>query len=221
MIDNLLSSLAPHLCYGCGEIGQALCRGCIDDIVFEPFGRCVRCLGPVVAEVQLCGRCQKSSSCVGMWCVNLREGVLRQAVDDYKFEAVRELGASLAELLDRSAPLFAHATVTAVPTARKHIRTLGYDHAALVARRFADRRRLPFSPLLERQTEQAQHRLVRTARLKAAPRLFRPVGDASGEIVLVDDILTTGATLEAAAACLKAAGAEKVYGLIIARQPLD
>lgn len=153
--------------------------------------------------------------------VGERSGVIKQALNDYKFESMREGAWELARLLDATLPhLPASTVVTWVPTAAGHIRQRGFDHAALLAKRFARLRGLRAMPLLTRKHSLSQHELSRTARLKAAKEAFMVSNSTLPESgLIIDDILTTGATLEACAKLLKAAGVSEVYVAVVARQP--
>lgn len=221
MIDKLLSFVAPSPCYGCGEIGQALCDSCIDDIVTEPYAQCVDCLRPVGSGGNLCQICRASSTLAQVWCVGDRDGVLLRLIDGYKFDAVRELGGGLAKLIDGVLPQLPNVKIVAIPTARAHTRTLGYDHMALIARELAAQRQWESITPLRRVSEARQHFKTRAERLRAAADMFVAESELMGSILLIDDVFTTGATLRAAATQLRAAGAERVYGAVIARQPLD
>lgn len=142
-------------------------------------------------------------------------------MDAYKFDAAYEARQSLAALLARQLPRHVEWTVATVPTARAHIRQLGYDHATSLAKEIARLQRVPYAPLLQRSKQAVQHQSSRQARLRQVRELFTASGPMPREVLLVDDVLTTGATLEAAARVLKAAGAQRVYGAVIVRQPLD
>ena len=219
MIDLMLSMVAPHICSGCSEYGNVLCKSCMNDIVCEDFGRCLWCLKPV-AEMHQCTSCQEKYKTHGAWAVGEREGALKRVLNDYKFESRREAAVTLAELLDATLPsLPSDMIVTWVPTAPAHVRSRGFDHAALLARKLATRRRLEALPLLERHTSESQHELSRAAREQAAKHAFglrrlppRP------KVLLIDDVLTTGATLRACIDVLRATDAQ-VYVAIVARQP--
>ncbi len=219
MIDLMLSTLAPHICSGCTDYGAVLCKSCSNDIDSEDFGRCIWCLRPV-AEAHQCASCRTKFGAQGAWAVGERTGVLKQLLNDYKFESRREAAAVLADLLETTLPALPPETIiTWVPTTPAHVRSRGFDHAALLARKLAKTRRLEALPLLERHRTQSQHELGRSAREEAAKHTFglkqlppRP------SILLIDDVLTTGATLRACLEVLKAADAN-VYVAIIARQP--
>lgn len=170
-----------------------------------------------------CTSCQAKIGARGAWAVGERTEVLERIINDYKFESRREAATALAQLLDATLPALPDDTiVTWVPTAHPHIRARGFDHAALLARRFAKLRHLQARPLLKRSHSRSQHELSRMEREKAAKQAFslieqkNPIGSP---VLLVDDVLTTGATLRACIEKLREADIA-VYVAVIGRQLL-
>src|SRR5262249_29162350 len=110
------------------------------------------------------------------------------------------------------------AVVTWVPTTRGRRRRRGFDQAELLARAVARRWRVPCAPLLARAPGPPQTGRSRDDRLTGvALRPRRPV-DAGLPVVLVDDVLTTGATLRCAAAALRSVGHRWLGALTAARK---
>ena len=220
MIDTLLSYVAPHSCCGCSELGMDICDGCKHNIISEGFSVCIACMRPTSGD-NLCGSCNDYPF-DALWCAGWRRTELKALLDRYKFDAVRSASLPLAELLDLVLPIIPPETVVAVvPTAPSHRRERGFDHMERVARAFAKRRQLTYVPLLKRASNGTQHFRSRRERLVAAEGAFVfAAKSAPACVLLVDDILTTGATLKTNARLLREAGVETLYGAIIARQPL-
>jgi len=159
----------------------------------------------------------------GAWTVGAREGVLQAVIDNYKFESMREGSHQIAHLLDDTLSLLTTDTiVTHVPTVPAHIRQRSFDHAALLAYRFAKCRKMTHASLLSRVRYASQHELSRAARLEAARYTFIPLRqNIDSPVLLIDDIFTTGATVQACVEQLRGAGAPKIYVAIVARQIPD
>jgi ComF family protein len=113
------------------------------------------------------------------------------------------------------------AALVPVPVHGDRLRQRGYNQAALLARRLGLELGRPVGDVLARALPTGlQHRLNRAERLRNLHGAFvvRPEARAPPQVILVDDILTTSATLEACAAVLRAAGSERVVGVAIARE---
>lgn len=153
------------------------------------------------------------------------EAELRRALARLKYGRVPRLADPLATA---AAPAmravlhgFGDATLVPVPVHPERLRDRGYNQAALLARALGRRCGRPVADVLERRRPtEKQHRLNRAARLRNLAGAFavREHAEAPRHALLVDDILTTSATLEACGAVLVAAGAERVRGFTIARE---
>ena len=220
MLDTLLSVIAPHLCCRCGASGALFCNNCKYDIVKHSSKGCVICERP--AEKGVCAEHKTAYS--QAWAVGVRKGALQRLIDSYKFQNARAAAEDLADLLHSYLPpLPVNTIVVPVPTSRAHSRQRGYDHMYLVAKAFASRRQLPCKSMLTKTAAYTQHRANRAQRLQQSQRSFVVTGrvDVAKEYLLIDDVLTTGATVQNCAQALKDAGITKIRVAAIARQPLD
>jgi competence protein ComFC len=156
------------------------------------------------------------------WCVGQRKGSLEHLLALYKFERTKYAHEVIAGLLDEVIPLLPDNTViVAVPTIRAHIRRRGYDHAELIAKAFAAKRRLTYKPLLVRINNSVQLGATKTDRLQQASVAFKGIANEETTILLIDDVFTTGATAFFAAKALRDAGTQNVFLAVLARQPLE
>lgn len=143
-------------------------------------------------------------------------GYAKSLVWKLKAGSARAAADEVASLL----PLIDCDIVVPVPTASSRVRQRGYDQAVLIAKAYARRHRLPCSKHLVRQSQTRQVGASRAQRLAQLNRAFRVVNkkDLAGQrVILVDDVMTTGATLEVAARLLKAAGAKSVDAAVFAQ----
>jgi ComF family protein len=122
-------------------------------------------------------------------------------------------------LLDETLPILPLTlTVAPAPTSPRRRRVRGFDHTALVAKQLAKLRALPYRQVLAKENNSIQHFKTRKERLRSAKDGLRIRGTVPREVLLVEDIYTTGATIQACAEVLREAGAESVYVALIARQ---
>lgn len=221
-----LDWLLPPRCGGCGRLGGWLCR---------------RCLGAIRRlEAPLCPRCGRElpfarASCTcDRWLRHLSrlraaaayEGPLVPAVHRFKYRAWRSLARPLSGLLAAGLAVegVPAAAVVAVPLHAARQRARGYNQSELLAGelRRSLRLRPPAGRLLRTRNTRSQVGLDRVRRRENVAGAFRWSGPAgAGEpVLLVDDVVTTGATLEACAAALAAAGFGRVSGVTLARVSL-
>ena len=157
----------------------------------------------------------------GVW---LDEGA-RQAVHALKYSGRWRVTAQFAEVMRGLEPLAEGVILVPVPLAPKRLRLRGYNQAESIARPLAGRLGLPCSLALSRRRATPPQSLLgkadRLANLRKAFVVRRPERVRGLRLLLVDDVATTGATLDASAAALKAAGAAAVTALVAGRTPLD
>ncbi len=154
------------------------------------------------------------------------EGALARAIVLIKYERIEPLGsffaAPLLELVRIEPRLLAADVVVPVPLHRQSRRDRGYNQVDLFARPLAHRLRLPYRPILlvRSRSRPQKHLLSQEERWEAVRGAFamRPGGRVDNlRVLLLDDVMTTGATLDACARALREAGAMSVLGLTIAR----
>ena len=156
--------------------------------------------------------------------VGERQGELQRLIGGFKFRNMKESCVPLAELLCARLPSLDTAVVLVpMPTIPAHIRERGYDHMTLIAKELGRLSHQPIHYLLARDGIAVQHRAGRIQRFEQAETAYRIVGviDPAYTYLLLDDIVTTGATLIKAAELLRGAGAINIWVAAIARQPLD
>ncbi len=220
---RLLDLLFPARCVNCKQVTGALCANCLQSIkpVTPPF--CARCGRALQSTRAACPDCRAHPLTIthiraAAW----HEGALREAIHALKYYHRRDTVPPLANLL--TAQLVetnvAFDLITSVPLHHARQAERGYNQAELLAQELANQTHSLYAPALERtRATEDQIGLDGAARRVNVQEAFR-VTTASLEnraIVLVDDVCTTGATLDACAQALFANGARTVYGLTVAR----
>lgn len=204
---------------------QPVCERCVAHFA-QPQPRCTTCALPLPAGMRQCGVCLKNppplDQCLTAVAYAYPWSTLIQR---YKFHAEPGLVRSFATLL-RAAPWVEPALDLAtllipMPLSDARLKERGYNQALLLARQL-DGGKTRADLLLRIQNTPAQHTLKRAQRLTALDHAFavEPLqADVlrGQHVVLVDDVMTTGASLFTAARVLKAAGASQVTGLVVAR----
>jgi ComF family protein len=214
---SLLELFLPPSCSGCGRYGEALCARCRS--TFRPAGRTRdRFVLPDPAVVV-------GDDLAVAVAAFAYSGALRRALARLKYGGSARLAQPLAvAALPLLAPMLDAAQrpiLVPVPVHRDRLRQRGYNQARLLATALAAAWNIPcLDVLVRRRPTVQQHRLNRTQRLRNLREAFElaPGTRAPPEAVLVDDILTTAATLEACAGVLLATGSDVVRGLTIARE---
>jgi ComF family protein len=222
--SRLLDLLFPARCAGCGHPGDLFCANCQAQVQPVPQPVCVRCGRPVPAA----GRCRECAG--GQFHVSAirSAGVyadpLSQAIHRFKYEGRRELHEPLGLLLagywlGRSVTVD---LVASVPLHENRLRERGFNQSDLLAMvlcRQAGLLLLQPGVLCRQRDTQHQMLLGPAERRANVQDAFAWAGPALAgcKVLLIDDVATTGSTLEACAEALLAAGAGKVWALTVAR----
>ena len=218
-----LDLIYPPICGGCGKAGVSWCEACQEKVQIIQPPICNFC-GRRLKASGLCALCRTwrpHFEAMRSWADF--EGPLREALHRLKYERDIGLGVVLARpliqyLVDAGWPVH---VVVPVPLGVARQRERGYNQAALIARPVALASGLAYRPKALRRVRETHSQVglsleerrenVREA-FKARPDLVAGVN-----VLIVDDTVTTAATMEACAVGLKEAGAERVYGLSVAR----
>lgn len=218
--------LAPR-CVVCDLAdGDPLCDACTRDY-FAVAARCTVCglRLPPTADEQRCGRCLRAPPHFDATvCLADYAPPVDRMVAALKFGGRLPLAASFGALLARAAagPLYAVDALCVVPLAFERQAERGFNQAQEIARHVAARAGRPLRPglLLRTRHTAAQMALALAERRRNVRGAFVARGDLAGlHLAVVDDVMTTGATLDEVAAALKRAGAARVTNLVVARTP--
>ncbi len=217
----------PPTCGGCNHPGIRWCPDCQQNISLVEPPICELC-GQHNPGGVICSRCQVShpkTTQVRSWAIF--DGPLRNALHRVKYHRDLALGAVFAEQLADYLVILAWELdlVMPVPLSRERMRQRGYNQAALIAKPLALKLQLAYRPQALRRGKdtRSQVGLTWAQRRQNVKNAF----DASSRLVrdravlVVDDVATSGSTLDACAGALRNAGARDVFGLTLARAVLS
>jgi ComF family protein len=227
MLQALLELLYPPACLACARVLPArafFCETCDTALERLPPKRCRTCAEPGDFPRATCPRCRASPPPFSRaWAPFAHEGPLARAIHRFKYEDHPELAAPLAALLAEESRDFlsqAPPLVLALPLHPRRYRERQYDQAQLLAGELARAtgRTAPVGLLTRARETQRQVGLSESERARNVAGAFSASPAVAGQaLLLVDDVLTTGATARAAATALRAAGASRVEVLTLAR----
>lgn len=223
--EIILDLLFPRRCLGCGQIGDFICSNCWRTLPRLAPPVCPKCGKPQPSGL-LCANCWRELSRIdGIRSVSPFEGIVRQAIHELKYRNLKAISVTLARLLAdyleiNSLPA---EIIVPVPLHPKRLRERGYNQSGLLARELSKRSGLSLiDDCLYRFKDSPPQAKTITAegRRKNVAGAFECRDDKlSGKrVLLVDDVCTSGATLEACATALKDRGAATVWGLTLARE---
>lgn len=200
----VLAGLAPPLCASCG-------RPCRPEAIV-----CSRCARRLAGADPIAGSGPPGTD--RSWSSAPHEDVARNLVTALKFRRLLPVAGLMADRIQWLAPASVlSGTIVPVPTTPLRSRARGFDPAAELAAALAERTGLPVASCLARRGAGRQLGRRRARRIGHPPRI-RTIGEVPRSALLVDDVLTTGATLSACARALRAAGAARVAAVTFARR---
>ncbi len=224
--QSLLDFFLPPHCLNCKTLGDWLCQHCLNDIALITEAVCEQCGEPLTETASSCSRC-RSDSMVALDGVRaaayFENNPIRPAIHFLKYNNHRAVSSSLAKLLSDAYSRYGlqAEVIIPVPLHPSRLEERGYNQSELLARALSDNLKLPMDSatlqrvrhtrpqvglgLLERQEN------VVDAFLCADQKL------AGQHILLIDDVWTTGSTMNACASALKKTGVASVWGLTLAK----
>ena len=225
LVELAVDSFFPKQCVGCGKVGAFLCPICKEKLpkLLPPI--CPKC-GRPQASGMLCPSCwQRQSEFDGIRSPFRFDEVMRKAIHQLKYRNLKAISPYLAQLLFdylESNPLPGEALIP-VPLHPRRLRERGYNQSSFLARELGKLTNLLVIEDCLIRVKEAQPQ-VKAANMEERRRnvidafACRDKRVDSKQIILIDDVCTSGATLESCATALKSRGAISVWGLTLARE---
>ena len=220
-----LDLLFPPRCVGCGGGGSFLCETCRASLPWIESPVCPRCGRPQPGG-SFCADCDDGTAALdGIGVIFRFEGTIRQAVHHLKYRNLRALARPLGELMAealRNSSMPGDVLVP-VPLHRRRLRERGYNQSGLLAVELAKLTGIEVSQgcLVRRAVTVPQAKTASVAERRGnVAGAFSCCDDRlrGRKVLLLDDVTTSGATLEAGAAALREIGVASVWGLALARE---
>jgi len=229
--EFVLDILFPKFCLNCGKESSYLCPDCFSLIEILDRQYCPFCKGPnVVLDGKTCGRCRKSKNLNGLFCASSYDNfIVKKMINQFKYGSlIKELSKPLSSLIiAHLANLekqlnFADYILIPVPLHKKKLKQRGFNQAEEIAKELSFALKIPvFNNVLAKiKQTPTQVELKKEEREKNVQGAFSCRNSGlikNRKILLVDDVFTTGTTMEECAVVLKNAGAKEVWGAVVAR----
>jgi ComF family protein len=227
LLKSLADFVYPPICYGCdAEVEEGLvCEGCRLALFTHELAVCPKCRRPCTRTAETCGQCETPFSLGRVRALGLYVPPFDKLVQAFKYSGKTKvgelLGQSLAALVQQDEVLSAADAVCPIPLHPARLRERGFNQSLLLAAAISMSTRAPLVECLTR----TRYTPTQTTKTKPEQRLknvegafrIRPGADIDGKtVLLVDDVMTTGATLDQAARALLKGGAASVLGAVVA-----
>lgn len=228
--EILLNILFPKFCFSCGREGNYLCEDCKALLEISQYQYCL-CQHPKrVDERGKCPKCQRKKLSGLYFALDYKNPLIKNLVQKFKYKPfVRELAKPLASLiithfqLSDNKPNFSNFILIPIPLSKKRLRWRGFNQAEELAKELSKFLKIPLilNSLIKIKEAPPQVELAAEERRENIKGVFscqNRNGISGKKILLVDDIYTTGSTIEEAATKLLEAGAKEVWGVVVARE---
>ena len=226
LAEEAWDALLPQRCIACGRFGAALHAECVESLPRAEGARCDRCWRPDIPPEppRLCERCAEGTDVPAFEALRTPfrfEGLARRALLEAKFRGVTALLPPMARAAAVVVPAdWQPDVIVPVPLGRRRERTRGFNQAREAARTLSEALGVPLADDLVRRTRETRPQATLDAESRRANlgEAFALDGTPPPRVLVVDDVTTTGATLSAVAATLRAGGAQHVYAIAMARE---
>ena len=229
MKQALLDIIFPKTCLGCKKEGSWLCEDCIATLDIQNWSLCPVCQKRVL-DFKTCKYCRQKTRLAGLFVpLSYENPLIKMAIRQFKYEPfVKELSLPLSYIIISHLNLIESPSfddnfiLVPVPLYKSRLRWRGYNQAEEIAKELSKNLAIPLEKniLIKIKNTLLQAELKGDERWNNMAKAFlcqNPERIKGKKILLVDDVYTTGATMEECARVLKGAGAREVWGMVVAR----
>lgn len=226
----MLDFLFPRMCLGCGRPHSWLCGRCRSRQISPYYQQLCHVCGVESRRSTVHIDCRQSTYLDGVLVATVYSHTMAEIIHRIKYRSEYALANLVVEIclsiLITDIDNLKIDVVSYVPTVRKRRWGRGFNQSKLLASRVAKSLKLPLADLLERREYMSSQVGAGAVQRQLNVRnSFRPLPtkrasvEVPNSVLIVDDVMTTGATLEACAKQLRQMGVAKVYALVVARDP--
>jgi len=225
LAEVAVDAFFPKQCVGCGKVGDFFCLSCRGKLPWLIPPICPKCGKPQVSGI-VCSSCwQRQTEIDGIRSPFLFDGPMRKAIHQLKYQNLKAISSCLAAFLADylASNALPGEVLVPVPLHPKKLKQRGYNQSCLLARELSKLIKLPVIEDCLMRVKQAQPQ-VKAVNVKERQEnvadAFTSCDEelADKQIILIDDVRTSGATLESCAKALKNKGAISVWGLTVASE---
>lgn len=224
-VNGIIELVYPISCLGCGyPCGELICAECREGLELIKDSLCLKCGKPTIRPVDECRECSgKRLPFDILRSVGVHAGPLREVVHNLKYgngiRSARLLSGFMVELINRSG--FEAEFITFVPVHRKTMGERGYNQALLLALQLSSKISKPVIDTMVKIRHTVEQNSLplkeRGTNLKRAFLLKKNIDIKGKNVILIDDVYTSGATIKEASRVLKKAGASKIIAVTVTR----
>ena len=226
----ILDLIFPIFCLGCREEGRFLCEKCrVGLLIIPPTCFICKKMVPLATESvpgRTCLNCRSKTNIYSYLSPFFYEGLIKNSIHDLKYKRVRDIAGELSDLLADYLVKYKvitpkDAVIIPIPLHKNRRRERGFNQAELIGYRLSERIgvSLEKNVLIKTKNTKSQVELSAEARRENLAGVFAVKNQEkilNRNIILLDDVKTTGSTLEEAAGVLKSAGAKRIWAVTVA-----
>lgn len=241
----ILDTLFPRFCVSCQREGKFICGECFEKISAAENNLCPLCFGAPTEKRRtklgaVCQKCKPDSSFQRILSVgSYNDHLLRELIHIFKYNSVKELSEPLGILIKRLVKIKTKnifnrlnknkTVIVPVPLHKRRLRERGFNQSEVLAEKLSEHTGFPVAKdiIIRRRASMPQADIKdknkeiqiqrRKQNIKNAFKITNPKFIEGKNVILIDDVATTCATLEECALLLKQSGAKKIWGFVMAK----